>query len=61
MAKFEIYKDKRGEYRWRFVADNGRIVAMGSEGYSSKHNCENSVNIIKRQASMTPVEDKTGF
>ena len=28
-----IYRDKAGEYRWRVVAPNGRIVADSAEGY----------------------------
>lgn len=38
--KWETYKDKRGEFRWRRMARNGRITGTSSEGYSSKANCE---------------------
>ncbi len=34
--KLKIYKDKRGEYRWRCTAANGNIVGASSESYSSK-------------------------
>lgn len=34
-----IYKDRRGEYRWRLQALNGRIVADSAEGYSRKSRC----------------------
>ena len=34
VIKFEIYKDKRKEYRWR--ARNGKIVAVGGEGFKEK-------------------------
>jgi uncharacterized protein YegP (UPF0339 family) len=27
MAKFEIFKDKTGQYRWRLLASNGRTIA----------------------------------
>ncbi len=37
--KWEIYTDKRGEYRWRRKASNGNIVGSSSEGYSSKSSC----------------------
>jgi len=33
-----FYTDEAGEYRWRLVAPNGRIVADCSEGYSSRSN-----------------------
>ena len=31
--KFEVYRDKIGEYRWRLLWSNGRIAADSSEGY----------------------------
>jgi uncharacterized protein YegP (UPF0339 family) len=34
--KFHIYQDKRGEWRWRLKARNGRIVADSGEGYVRK-------------------------
>lgn len=36
---FEVYKDKKGEFRWRIVAVNGKIVADSSEGYRRKDSC----------------------
>jgi len=38
--KFEVYKDKRGEFRWRRTASNGEIVGASSEGYTKKADCE---------------------
>lgn len=38
--KFETYQDKRGEWRWRRRAPNGKIVGAASEGYASKADCE---------------------
>jgi hypothetical protein len=34
-GKFEIIKDKRGEYRFHLKAGNGEIIAT-SEGYQTK-------------------------
>lgn len=31
---YEIYEDEAGEFRWRLVAANGRIVADSGEGYT---------------------------
>lgn len=31
----EVFKDRRGEWRWRLVAGNGEIQAQ-SEGYSRR-------------------------
>ncbi|BDA78474.1 UPF0339 protein [Leptospira kobayashii] len=48
-AKFEIYKDKAGEYRFRLKAANGEVIATG-EGYSSKQACENGIESVKKNA-----------
>ena len=42
--KFEVYQDKRGEWRWRRKATNGQIVGAASEGYKSKSDCEANMN-----------------
>ena len=34
--KWDIYQDKRGEWRWRRRAVNGNIIGAASEGYKSK-------------------------
>ncbi|MEM7497191.1 MAG: DUF1508 domain-containing protein [Pseudomonadota bacterium] len=37
---FEVYQDKRGEWRWRRKATNGQVVGAACEGYKSKADCE---------------------
>lgn len=27
-AKFELYKDAKGEFRWRLMASNGQMLAI---------------------------------
>jgi uncharacterized protein YegP (UPF0339 family) len=58
MYSFEIYKDRIGEYRWRFKAPNGEIVAA-SEGYTSKQSCQGSIQLIKMYSPVAPVYDLT--
>ena len=36
---WEFYKDKKGEWRWRRTAANGRIVGASTEGYINKIDC----------------------
>ena len=50
MGKFEIYKDKRGEFRFRLKAGNGQTILTG-EGYASKSGCENGIASVKKNAS----------
>lgn len=54
MAKFVVYKDTAGYYRWRLVAGNGEKVAA-SEGYSSKQNAIRSAYRVKELAANAPV------
>ncbi|TGM12728.1 DUF1508 domain-containing protein [Leptospira selangorensis] len=56
-AKFVIYKDAKGEYRFRLKAANGEIIAV-SESYSSKQACENGIESVKKNAPSAPVEEE---
>ena len=47
--KFEMYKDKAGEFRFRLKARNGEIIAT-SEGYTSKAACENGIESVRKNA-----------
>lgn len=47
--KFEIYKDKAEEFRFRLKATNGQIIAV-SEGYTTLANCENGIESVKKNA-----------
>lgn len=48
-GKFEIYKDKKGEFRFRLKAGNGQNI-LGSEGYSKKPSCMNGVESVKKNS-----------
>ena len=47
--KFEVYKDKAGEFRFRLKAGNGQIIAVG-EGYKAKASCLNGIESIRKNA-----------
>lgn len=57
--KFGVYKDARGEFRWRLVAANGRTIADSGEGYRVKSDCLAAIQLVKEGASRAPVEDTT--
>ena len=59
MAKFVISKDSKKEFRWAFKADNGQIVAVSGEGYTTKQNCELGIAIVKKQSPNAAIEDQT--
>ncbi len=48
-GKFEIYKDRSGEYRFRLKAANGQTIAIG-QGYSSKASCMKGIASIRKNA-----------
>lgn len=39
MRRVEIYRDKAGQWRWRAVSRNGRILADAGEGYRRPTDC----------------------
>jgi len=45
--KFEMYTDKKGEYRFRLKARNGEVIAV-SEGYTAKAGCLNGIESVKK-------------
>lgn len=50
IAKFVIYKDLAGKYRWRLVASNGEKVATSGEAFASKSNAARAARGVKRVA-----------
>ncbi|QLG62430.1 HVO_2922 family protein [Halorarum salinum] len=50
-ATFEVYEDRVGEWRWRLVHDNGRIIADSGEGYASKQKAKEGLRSVKTNAA----------
>ena len=55
MAKFEIYKDKEGKFRFRLQANNGQNI-IASQGYTTKKSCLNGIASVKKNS-----QDHTNF
>lgn len=49
--KWEIEKDKAGEWRWTRKSANGKIVGASTEGYKNKIDC---VENAKRSGYIPP-------
>jgi len=58
MYKFEIYKDKSGEFRFRFKASNGESM-FSSEGYKAKASAQSAIESIKKNAPGATLVDLT--
>ena len=56
-AKYQVYKDMAGKYRFRLRAANNKIVAV-SEAYESKAGCMNGVRSVQSNCN-SHVEDQT--
>ena len=55
---FEIYKDQRGEYRFRLKARNGEIVASG-ESYKTKADAKKGIKAVQTAAANAKIDDLT--
>jgi uncharacterized protein YegP (UPF0339 family) len=58
MAKFEVYKDKKGQFRWRLKAGNNEVIAT-SEGYTTKSACLKGIESVKKNAPKAETLDQT--
>ncbi|WP_337270290.1 YegP family protein [Oryzifoliimicrobium ureilyticus] len=58
MYKFEVYKDKKEEFRFRFKASNGETMFV-SEGYKAKASAMAAIESIKKNAPGATTSDTT--
>ncbi len=54
---YEVYRDRSFQWRWRYVAANGRIIADSSEGYVNKTDCQRGIALVKASSS-APVYER---
>jgi uncharacterized protein YegP (UPF0339 family) len=50
-GKFEIYKDKAGEFRFRLKAGNGETI-LASEGYKQKSSAVNGIESVRKNSQI---------
>ena len=55
--KFQVYLDKKGEYRFRLKATNGQVIATG-ESYKAKAGCLKGIESIRKNAADSPVVEE---
>ena len=54
--KFEVYKDKAGEFRFRLKAKNGENIGK-SEGYKRKDSCMKGIASVGKNAPDAKIEE----
>lgn len=50
-GKFEIYRDKAGEFRFRLKAGNGETI-LASEGYKQKSSAVNGIESVRKNSQI---------
>ncbi|WP_160134145.1 amphi-Trp domain-containing protein [Halococcus salsus] len=50
LARFEVFRDRADEHRWRLVHRNGNIIATSGEGYTTKANALKGARSVMRNA-----------
>ena len=55
--KFQVYKAKNGEWRWRLRAKNHEIIAVSSEGYKARADLDKAIHMVK-DSCVAPVEEE---
>ena len=54
--KFEVFKDKTGDFRFRLKAANGLIIAT-SEGYKAKDGCLKGIDSVKYNTVWSDIQE----
>lgn len=56
-VKFQIYQDETGEYRWRLVSANHRIVADSGESYTRHEDAYRAIATVQTAVATAMVVD----
>ncbi|MEM9701488.1 MAG: YegP family protein [Planctomycetota bacterium] len=56
-GKFEVYSDKKGEFRWRLKATNGITIASSGEGYKAKRDCLKGIASVQKNSPGAKILD----
>lgn len=53
---YYMYKDNNAQWRWRYVASNGKTISVSSEAYWNKADCRSAIDIMRNSSSSPVVE-----
>jgi uncharacterized protein YegP (UPF0339 family) len=56
--RFVIRKNAGGQFWWRAVGDNNKILAA-SELMTAKQSCKDGIAVVQREAAQAEIQDKT--
>lgn len=52
---FEVFEATSGGWHWRYVIDNGTVLASSAQDYASESEAVRGIRRIQSEASSTPV------
>ncbi|MDB4978127.1 MAG: hypothetical protein JWM56_313 [Candidatus Peribacteria bacterium] len=55
---YHMFKDNSGEWRWHLMDDNNQKIANSAEGYESKQDCEESIELVKSSSEASVHEEE---
>jgi len=59
-VRFEVYKDRQKQYRWRFRGPDGEPVAESSSAHNSKADCLAEIELVRGESPDAEIVDPTG-
>ena len=57
-ARFQIYADAAGKYRWRLKDGDGEKVASSGESFDTRLNAKRAAELVKGTAPDADVDDE---
>ncbi len=60
MAMFQVFEDKKGEWRWRLRANNNEIIATSGEGYVRRSDCLHGLQLVQKLSQEAPIKEANG-
>lgn len=54
---FNVYRDAADQWRWRFVHQNGNIIADSGQGYGRKADAVNGIKSLEENIHVAPIID----
>jgi amphi-Trp domain-containing protein len=60
LARFEVFRDRGDEWRWRLRHRNGNVIATSGEGYTQKHNAWKGLRSVVKNAPGAELTEESG-
>ena len=57
-AKFVVYADSGGSYRWKLESSNGQTIASSGESFASKSNAREAAENVKVRAAEADIAEE---